>query len=175
LASALPVRGAAFNAGRAFDDGPPKRSSSVLAFDFIDFGMDAHMLHADGEPRIGSYDYGTEGGSSGGCRQLEGLAKLWSNDGPLSFVETPMRVSVTDAKAQLTELVRLAEAGDEVILTRHGKSAVRLVPIPPQPTAAEKEAIIERISMSASQKATPGPSAARSQDFLYNDETGLPE
>ncbi|WP_247410834.1 type II toxin-antitoxin system prevent-host-death family antitoxin, partial [Bradyrhizobium sp. 23] len=31
-----------------------------------------------------------------------------------------MRVSVTDAKGQLTDLVRRAEAGDEVILTRHG-------------------------------------------------------
>ncbi len=29
-----------------------------------------------------------------------------------------MRISVTEAKGQLTELVRRAEAGDEVILTR---------------------------------------------------------
>jgi prevent-host-death family protein len=86
-----------------------------------------------------------------------------------------MRISVSDAKAQLTELVRRAEAGDEVILTRHGEAAVRLVRIPPQPTAAEKEAIIERISLEASRRATPGPTAARSQDFLYSDETGLPE
>jgi hypothetical protein len=28
-----------------------------------------------------------------------------------------MRVSVTDAKAQLTELIRRAEAGDEIVLT----------------------------------------------------------
>ena len=42
-----------------------------------------------------------------------------------------MRVSVTDAKGQLTELVRLAEAGEEVVLTRHGHAAVRLVPIKP--------------------------------------------
>ena len=41
-----------------------------------------------------------------------------------------MRISVTDAKAQLTELVRLAEAGDEGVLTRHGHAAVRLVPVP---------------------------------------------
>ena len=34
-----------------------------------------------------------------------------------------MRISVTDAKAQLTELVRRAEAGDEIILTRHGQPA----------------------------------------------------
>ena len=40
-----------------------------------------------------------------------------------------MRISVTDAKGQLTELVRRAEAGDEIILTRHGHEAVRLVPV----------------------------------------------
>jgi prevent-host-death family protein len=37
---------------------------------------------------------------------------------------TPMRISVTEAKGQLTDLVRRAEAGDEIILTRHGRSAV---------------------------------------------------
>jgi prevent-host-death family protein len=36
-----------------------------------------------------------------------------------------MRISVTDAKGQLIELVRLAEAGDGVVLTRHGHAAVR--------------------------------------------------
>ena len=40
-----------------------------------------------------------------------------------------MRISVTEAKGQLTELVRLAEAGNEVILTRHGHATVRLVPV----------------------------------------------
>jgi prevent-host-death family protein len=40
-----------------------------------------------------------------------------------------MRIAVSEAKTQLTELVRLAEAGEEVILTRHGKAAVRLVPV----------------------------------------------
>ena len=39
-----------------------------------------------------------------------------------------MRVSVSEANGQPTELVRRAEAGDEVILTRHGHPAVRLVP-----------------------------------------------
>ncbi len=38
-----------------------------------------------------------------------------------------MLVSVSDAKGQLTELVRRAEAGDEVVLTRHGKAVARLV------------------------------------------------
>ena len=44
-----------------------------------------------------------------------------------------MQISVTDAKAQLTDLVRRAEAGDEIILTRHGQAAVRLVAIRTSP------------------------------------------
>jgi len=44
-----------------------------------------------------------------------------------------MRVSVSEAKAQLTELVRRAEAGDEIILTRHGQPVVALKPIRPVP------------------------------------------
>ena len=39
-----------------------------------------------------------------------------------------MQVTVTEAKARLTELVRRAEAGEEIVLTRHGHPAVRLVP-----------------------------------------------
>jgi prevent-host-death family protein len=42
---------------------------------------------------------------------------------------TKMRVSVSDAKGRLTELVRRAEAGDEVVLTRRGQAAVSLVPV----------------------------------------------
>ena len=40
-----------------------------------------------------------------------------------------MRISVTDAKGQFNELVRRAEAGDEIVLTRHGHAAARLVPV----------------------------------------------
>ena len=84
-----------------------------------------------------------------------------------------MQISVTDAKGQLTELVRRAEAGDEVILTRHGHAAVRLVPVKTVPDKKSRRALIEAIQASAAGKVTPGPSAARSQDFLY-DEDGLP-
>lgn len=86
-----------------------------------------------------------------------------------------MQVSVADAKGQLTELVRRAEAGDEVVLTRHGKAVARIVPLNKRPTRAEKRSILEEISRAAAGKATPGPDAARSQDFLYDDETGLPK
>ncbi|WP_322517528.1 type II toxin-antitoxin system prevent-host-death family antitoxin [Rhodopseudomonas palustris] len=85
-----------------------------------------------------------------------------------------MRISVTEAKGQLTELVRRAEAGDEVILTRHGQPAVRLVPVKPVRDDESFWALIAEVQHEAAAKATPGPSAARSQDFLY-DEDGLPK
>lgn len=84
-----------------------------------------------------------------------------------------MKISVSDAKAQLTDLVRQAEAGNEVILTRHGHPAVRLVPIKPRADTKSRRELMESISREAAQKASPGPSAARSQDFLYDDD-GLP-
>ena len=84
-----------------------------------------------------------------------------------------MKISVSDAKAQLTDLVRRAEAGDEIILTRHGHAAVRLVPVKARVDAASRRQLMESISKEASKKATAGPSAARSQDFLYDDD-GLP-
>ena len=87
-----------------------------------------------------------------------------------------MRIAVTEAKGQLTELVRRAEAGEEVVLTRHGQPAVRLVPAAAKPTREEKAAVLDRIWKSAAKNKNKrrGPSAARSQDFLY-DEYGLPK
>jgi prevent-host-death family protein len=85
-----------------------------------------------------------------------------------------MQISVTDAKGQLTELVRRAEAGDEVILTRHGQTAVRLVPIKTAPDALTRRMLLREIREAARAKTHPGPNAARSQNFLYN-EIGLPE
>lgn len=85
-----------------------------------------------------------------------------------------MQISVTDAKGQLTELVRRAEAGDEVILTRHGHAAVRLVPVNAVSDRKSRRALLEAVRISAAAKASAGPSAARSQDFLYGYD-GLPE
>ena len=84
-----------------------------------------------------------------------------------------MQISVTQAKGQLTELVRRAEAGEEVVLTRHGRATVRLAPVERRPTAAERRAAIAAVQAAAAEKTVEGPGAARSQDFLYDDD-GLP-
>jgi len=85
-----------------------------------------------------------------------------------------MQLAITDAKARLTDLVRRAEAGEEVVLTRHGHAVVRLVAMHAKPSAKNRAKLIDAVRAKAAAKATAGASAARSQDFLYDDE-GLPK
>lgn len=84
-----------------------------------------------------------------------------------------MHISVSEAKAQLTDLVRRAEAGDEVMLTRHGQVVVRLVPVKAKPTSDERARLLAEFRRSVKDKAKDGPDAARSADFLYGDD-GMP-
>lgn len=85
-----------------------------------------------------------------------------------------MHVSVTDAKGQLTDLVRRAEAGEEIILTRHGHAAVRLAPIKTVPDRQARRALLKAVRESVAGKPSAGPAAERSQDFLYGED-GLPK
>ena len=71
-------------------------------------------------------------------------------------------------------LVRRAEAGDEIILDPAWPR--RLAADADQMAADRKScrALLEAVRASAAAKAVAGPIAARSQDFLYDDD-GLPE
>ncbi len=86
-----------------------------------------------------------------------------------------MRISIAAAEEQLAELIRRAEAGEEVILTRDGQAVARLTSLQMQPTVgpAARLALLEAVRRSGAANATPGPSAPRSQDFLY-DADGMP-
>jgi prevent-host-death family protein len=84
-----------------------------------------------------------------------------------------MRAAVTSAKGKLTELVRRAEAGEEVLLTRHGQPVVRLVPVKAAKTAEARRTLLKTVRAAAAAKRSPGEDAARSQDFLYGAD-GLP-
>ena len=85
-----------------------------------------------------------------------------------------MRIPVSEAKGQSTELVRRAEAGDEVVPTRHSRATVGLVPVQPQPDADARRAVIAAVQAAASDRRTASATAARSQDFLYGED-GLPK
>ena len=81
-----------------------------------------------------------------------------------------MRISVMAAKGRLTEFVRRAETGDEVVLTRHGRPIVRLVAIRAERHRKSRGALLESVRAVGAAKAEYGPSAARSQDFLYRGQ-----
>jgi prevent-host-death family protein len=50
-----------------------------------------------------------------------------------------IQINIAKAKAKLSELVARAEAGEEVVITRHGKPAVTLTPkSPPHPQGPRK-------------------------------------
>jgi len=72
-------------------------------------------------------------------------------------------------------LIEKMQIGDEVIFTQQGRKIARLLPIVQEDETlkAHRRALIERFQQSVASKITPGPDAAHSQDFLY-DEDGLP-
>ena len=84
-----------------------------------------------------------------------------------------MNVAITDAKAQLTELVRRAEAGEEVVLTRHGKPVVRFTPLRSEAARAARHIRLLELTARMAREKSPGPSAADASDFLFGDD-GLP-
>jgi len=88
-----------------------------------------------------------------------------------------LEVPISEAKSTLTALVREAEKGNDVILTRNGRSVARITATPvtaKRPlTFEQKMQIVRDIQESARGKFEPGFDSARSADFLYGDD-GLP-
>lgn len=58
-----------------------------------------------------------------------------------------MRVAVAEAKAQFAELLRRAEAGEEVEITRYGRPVARLVGSGPRPRRPLVGALRGRVSI----------------------------
>jgi antitoxin (DNA-binding transcriptional repressor) of toxin-antitoxin stability system len=86
-----------------------------------------------------------------------------------------MRISIKEAEGQLTELVPLANQGEEIILTENGLQSARIAPLKKALSAEEKSRVFNEIRERVRKMdLPPGPDAAHSQDFLY-DEDGLPK
>lgn len=97
-----------------------------------------------------------------------------------------MDISAADAAPRLRDLVRRAQAGEEVVLTEPGGPDVKLVVVnaprrapPPLDHPWAKMSLEERLDFLdgiqevARRSRTPGPSAERAADFLYGDD-GMP-
>jgi prevent-host-death family protein len=85
-----------------------------------------------------------------------------------------MEIAVSEAKAQLTDLVRRAEEGEDVTLTRHGRPVAQIVPAKRRRSAAEFRAALRALAEEGGRKAIPGPDAAHASDFLFGPD-GMPE
>lgn len=89
-----------------------------------------------------------------------------------------MRIAVADAKPILSELLRRANAGEEVVVTRHGQPYALITPVdrrrglPKGERLAAIHATMERARERGLDKL--GIDAASSQDFLYDPDTGMP-
>jgi prevent-host-death family protein len=84
-----------------------------------------------------------------------------------------MDISIKDAEGDLAGLLDRVEAGEDIVVTREGHPPVRLVAEPVVTLPRFRREVIDEITRRAVTEALPGPDAAHSQDFLY-DEFGLP-
>jgi prevent-host-death family protein len=94
-----------------------------------------------------------------------------------------MDIAISKAGSELDDLVRRAEAGEEVVLTRDGAPAVRLAPVVQKPATAEetlsreqRRAKLEEIVRQARAKLETAPRFTLKDidDEMY-DENGLPK
>jgi prevent-host-death family protein len=75
---------------------------------------------------------------------------------PVAAAKTGVReVPVKEAKAKLTELLRAAEAGERIVLTRHGKPVADLVPHGAGQAEEKPMSLLDRVE--AWHKANPSP------------------
>jgi prevent-host-death family protein len=66
-----------------------------------------------------------------GCKTL-----TWSSHGDYSDYTT---TTLREAKAKLSEMVKRASQGEEVVITVRGKEAAKLVPVPKRSKKIDKE------------------------------------
>ena len=58
-----------------------------------------------------------------------------------------MDVSIAEAKNRLTEIIRAVEAGEKVIITRHGKPVAQITPPPRSRRKAQLGGMKDRIRL----------------------------
>jgi len=75
-----------------------------------------------------------------------------------------MDVPISAAGSRLTDLVRRAEAGEPVWLTRHGVRVVRLAPMRDRPQASVILALVGSVQAEAARTAVPMPVALFTED-----------
>ena len=85
-----------------------------------------------------------------------------------------MRISISEARAKLSALVNAALAGEEVILTKYSRPVAEIRPLAAKKSPAEKLAALQKIAAGTGTGSPGGVPAAKADNFLYDDDTGLP-
>lgn len=81
-------------------------------------------------------------------------------------------VALAEAKDHFSELVAAAQAGEEIIITRHGRPAARLMPAEDDRRARKKQAIEEMIALGQEMRAKYGPTPI--EDLIAWKNEGRP-
>ena len=76
-----------------------------------------------------------------------------------------MKLAISEAKARLTDLVRRAEAEEDVVLTRHGHDVARLVALHAKPSCVHRANLIAAIRARAAAKVSNGPKCVLSGSY----------
>ena len=83
------------------------------------------------------------------------------------------KISISEAKARLSALVKAALDGEQVVLTKHGRPVAEIKPLTNTKKPAEKLSAMKKILIEARSERLSGVSAAEADNFLY-DGNGLP-
>lgn len=85
-----------------------------------------------------------------------------------------MEISIRDAKAKLTNLIKRAESGEEVVVTRHGRPVATINSVKSVPTSDQRREILQQFLGRAVGQVAAGTTSRTAQADLY-DEAGLPK
>ena len=79
-------------------------------------------------------------------------------------------IALSEVKDHLSEFVAAAEGGDEIIITRHGKPAAKLVAVVPANDRAAKLAAIDALLKHRDQMRAEGRTATIDEIIAWKNE-----
>lgn len=79
-------------------------------------------------------------------------------------------VPVSEFRDHASELIAAAERGEEIIITRHGKPAVRLVPVPPKVDLEKRKAALEGLTRIREEMRAQGKTASVEELIAWKNE-----
>jgi prevent-host-death family protein len=82
-----------------------------------------------------------------------------------------MTATLRETKAKLSEMVRLASEGEEVVITVHGKEVAKLIGLPKRPKKLDKKKWLAKLAQLRKQTSTGriGITAQEIQDEIRAD------